>query len=303
MNKSELGKLGVFAMANALTTAEAVQLAQKIERWGYGCWWLPDISGRDQFVVLGAMFQATTELKLATGITVIYTRDPGAMHEAYYTLNEISGGRFILGLGASHREVVENILKQEYQKPLAAMRSYLSAMKSAPAQLLYFGELDRPPLPKDGMIILAALQERMIQLGGEQADGVHPYLVSPEHTARAREILGPEPLLAPEQHVVMIKDPSAARRVARQYADANLSLQNYRNYLRQYGYTDADFEHGGSDRLIDDLVAWGDDTAIMKRVEAHWKNGADHVAVMPLDPDFNPARAPHIATLEALAPA
>ena len=303
MNKSELGKLGVFAMANALTTAEAVELAQKIESWGYGCWWVPDISGRDQFVVLGAMFQATTELKLATGITVIYTREPGAMHEAYYTLNEISGGRFILGLGASHKEVVEYILKKEYQKPLSAMRSYLAEFKSTPAQLLYLGELDRAPLEKDGMVILAALQDKMIQLGGEEADGVHPYLVSPDHTARAREILGPEPLLAPELHVVMIKDPSEARRVARQYADANLSLQNYRSYLKKYGYTDEDFEQGGSDRLIDDIVAWGDETAIMKRVEAHWKNGADHVAIMPLDPEFDPVRTPHIPTLEALAPA
>jgi len=301
VNKGELGKLGVCAMASGLTTAEIVMTAQLIEELGYGCWWMPDISGRDHFVVLGAIFQATTRLKLATGITVIYTRDPGAMRESYYTLNEISGGRFILGLGASHKEVVESVLGMEYKPPLTAMRNYLAKFKSTPCQLMYFEGMEPPSLEKEGMVVLAALQDKMLRLGSQEADGVHPFLVSPEHTAHAREIIGPDALLAPEQHVVMIKDPSEARRVARQYADANLSLKNYRNSLRKYGYTDADFENGYSDRLIDDLVAWGDETAIMKRIEQHWNNGADHVAIMPLDPEFNPARVPHIPTLKALS--
>jgi probable F420-dependent oxidoreductase len=158
-----------------------------------------------------------------------------------------------------------------------------------------------PQPEKQGLIVLAALRDKMVGLAGTAADGAHPYFVTPEHTARAREILGSEPLLAPEQKVLFVKDPSEARAAGRQAMSTYLGLTNYRNNLLTLGFTEEDFEHGGSDRLVDAIVAWGDETAIMKRVEAHWANGADHVAIQPLLPSGD--QGFDRRTVEALAPA
>ena len=297
MRKEQLGRLGAWVQTFTSPMSEVTSIAQDIESWGYGTMWIPDTGTRDQFVELAAIACATKTLMLATGITSIYARDTLAMAGCTDALNELSGGRFLLGLGVSHREFVSHIRQQEYGKPLTSMRNYLDQMQVCTANI---AELFSKAADDDRMVVLAALQDKMIQLGGEKASGVHPFYVTPEHTAHARELLGPEPLLAPEQHVLFIKDANKARPIARQHMAPHLGLKNYQNYLLKYGYTEADFENGGSDRLVDDIVAWGDESAIMKRVEEHWAAGADHVCIQPLKPEG--ALGYDRRVLEALAP-
>ena len=276
-DKSRVGRLGIWAATCFNPFADVVALAQDLERWGYGTLWIPDAFGRDQFVELTGLARETSQLMLATGIISIYNRDPIMMTAGRNALDEISGGRLVLGLGVSHREVVAGMKQMEYGKPIGAMRSYLDGMEQA--------TYNSPPAEQPGLLVLAGLQDRMIKLAGERTDGVHPFFVTPEHTARARALLGAEPLLAPEQHVLFMRDRSEARRVSRQHMALHLGLANYRNYLLNMDFTTEDLEDGGSDRLVDAIVAWGDETTIMKRVEAHWANGADHVCIQPLLPN------------------
>ena len=293
MTKPELGRLGVWTWLEAYAHGDCIALAQRLEQQGYGALWVPEAFGRDPFVLLTLLARETTKLKLATGIANIYARDAMAMNAARLSLQEISGGRLVLGLGVSHAEIVTPMRHHDYGKPVATMRGYVGAMNAAS----YAAPRPAQTVP----VILAALREKMLGLAAEIADGAHPYFVTPEHTARARAILGPDKLLAPEQKVLLVKDASEARRLARQYMALYLGLQNYRNNLLWLGFTASDFEHGGSDRLVDAIVAWGDETAIRKRIEAHWANGADHVCIQPLRPDGRPGFDP--VALAALAPA
>lgn len=293
MTKPDLGRLGVWTWLEAYSANDCIALAQRLEQQGYGALWVPEAFGRDPFVLLTLLARETTKLKLATGIANLYARDAMAMNAARLSLQEISGGRLVLGLGVSHAEIVTPMRHHDYGKPVATMRGYVGAMNAASY-----------PAPRPAQtvpVILAALREKMLGLAAEIADGAHPYFVTPEHTARARAILGPDKLLAPEQKVLLVKDASEARRLARQYMALYLGLQNYRNNLLWLGFTASDFEHGGSDRLVDAIVAWGDETAIRKRIEAHWANGADHVCIQPLRPDGQPGFDP--VALAALAPA
>jgi probable F420-dependent oxidoreductase len=228
----------------------------------------------------------------ATGIANIYARDPMTMNTLKQTVGELSGGRFVLGIGVSHAHLVTGIRGHEYGKPVSTMRSYLEAM----AKGLYMA----PKAAQEPAILLAALRPKMLALAAERAQGAHPYFVPPEHTARAREILGAKAWLAPEQMVLRERDPSKARAVARASMRIYTGLPNYQNNLRWLGYTDADFGGGGSDRLVDAIVAWGDDRAIEARVKAHLDAGANHVCIQPLRPDGKPG--PDLEAIEALAP-
>ncbi len=293
MTKPDLGRLGVWTWLEAYSATDCIALAQRLEQQGYGALWVPEAFGRDPFVLLTLLARETTKLKLATGIANIYARDAMAMNAARLSLQEISGGRLILGLGVSHAEIVTPMRHHDYGKPVATMRHYVAAMNAAS----YAAPRPAASVP----VILAALREKMLGLAAEVADGAHPYFVTPEHTARARAILGPDKLLAPEQKILLVKDASEARRLARQYMALYLGLQNYRNNLLWLGFTEGDLENGGSDRLVDAIVAWGDETAIRKRIEAHWANGADHVCIQPLRPDGQPGFDE--TALAALAPA
>jgi len=173
------------------------------------------------------------------------------------------------------------------------MRNYLDKMETA---LFMARQPDDPP-----PIVLAALRPRMLELSGQRTRGAHPYFVPPEHTARAREILGNGPLLCPEQMVLRETDPTRARETARKAMAIYLGLPNYQNNLKWLGFEDADFADGGSDRVVDAIVAWGDEDAIRARVQAHWDAGADHVCIQPLRADGNPGA--DMRLLEALAPA
>jgi probable F420-dependent oxidoreductase len=222
----------------------------------------------------------TSTLIVASGIANIYARDAYSAAAARNGLNEQSGGRFLLGLGVSHIPLVEGLRKHQYGKPVATMRTYLRAMVEAPYKSV-------PPAaaPKT---VLAALGPKMLELCAELADGAHPYNVTPEHTRQARAILGADKLLCVEQAAVLETNPAQARAMARRFLSIYLGLPNYADNWRRLGFTDADIAGGGSDRLVDALIVWGDETAIRARIDEHWQAGADHVCVQAIGPTVLP---------------
>jgi len=290
---TEIGRLGVWTWLDAYSADEAADFARKLERWGYSALWIPEAVGRDPFALLGYLAAGTESLVLATGIASIYARDANAMAAAQKTLAEQSGGRFLLGMGVSHAPMVEAVRGHHYGKPVASMRAYLDGMDKA----LYAAV----PAAEEPPRVIAALGPRMLELARERCSGAHPYLVPPEHTARARKVMGPDAWLCPEQMVLRETDPTKARAVARQNMKVYLGLPNYQNNLKWVGFADADFENGGSDRLVDAIVAWGDDDAIAARIRAHHDAGADHVCIQPFRADGQPG--PDLALLETFAPA
>lgn len=292
MKASDIGKIGVWGFLDACNYKQCIELAQNVETLGYAALWVPEGFGRDPFVTIAMLAGQTSQLYLATGIANIYARDPMAMAAARYAIDELSGGRLILGLGVSHRELVSAIRSHDYGKPVSTMRAYLKAMHEA----MYMA----PKMEQQGLVILAALRDKMLGLSSSAADGAHPYFVTPEHTAKARQIIGPDKFLAPEQKVLLVKDASEARPIARKFMAMYLGLENYRNNLLTLGFNNNDFEQGGSDRLVDAIVAWGDEGTILKRLEAHWHNGADHVCIQALRPDGKAGYDPR--AIEAFAP-
>jgi probable F420-dependent oxidoreductase len=272
----DLGRVGIWTFVLDLQpVARARELAAEIEELGYGAIWVPDAVGRDPLVHAALLLGGTKHTVIGTGIAQIYGRDPMSMAAGWKTVTEAFPGRFVLGLGVSHQPMVEGLRGQTYGPPLTAMREYLDRMD---ASMYLAAEPPEPPRR-----VLAALGPKMLTLAGERADGAHPYNVPPEHTARAREILGPGKLLAPEQAVLLETDSAVARRIARAHLAIYLDLPNYMNNLRRFGITDDDLVDGGSDRLVDTLVAWGDADAIRARVQQHLDAGADHVAVQVLE--------------------
>jgi probable F420-dependent oxidoreductase len=235
---------------------------------------MPESRGRNVLAHSAWLLAGTEKLIVAPGIANIYARDAMAMANAQRGLNEQSGGRFLLGIGVSHVPMVSGLRGHVYGKPVATMRAYLDAMRAAP----YLA----PPPPEPPLTIIAALGPRMLALSASHADGAHPYNVPPEHTAEARRILGPDKLLCPEQMVVLEKDPSEARRIARAALERYMKLENYVNNWRRLGFGDNDLAGGGSDRFIDANVGWGDEAAIRARVQQHWDAGADHVCIQPI---------------------
>lgn len=292
MAADRIGGLGVWTWLDPLPAAETLAFARRVEALGYGALWVPEAVGREPFALLAHLAAGTERLTFCTGIANIYARDAMTMRAAQQTLAELSGGRFVLGLGVSHAPMVSGLRGHTYGRPLSTMRGYLDRMAEAP----YVG----PAPAHEAPVLLAALRPKMLALAAERTAGAHPYLVTPEHTARARKILGTGPTLAPEQKVVLETDPAKARRVARTALQMYLGLPNYRNSLLWLGFEESDLVDGGSDRLVDGLVAWGDADALAARVRAHREAGADHVCIQPLRPDGQPG--PDLAALEALAP-
>lgn len=301
----KLGNLAIWASVNGpigffedeksaelgpVTAERLARFARRVEELGYDSIWTPDGFGRDPMIASAWLLANTTRLKVATGIISIYSRDAIAMRAGADALNEQWGGRFILGLGVSHREAVEGMRGHQYEKPLPAMRAYLEAMSKAP----YYAV----PPAEPTTIVLAGLREKMIELGGEEAQGAHSYLVTPEHTAQAREILGPDKLLCVEQPLVLESDPVKARSVARGEVEFYLTLPNYRNSWKALGFTDEDLTNGGSDRFVDALVGWGDEAALRKRIDQHLSAGATQVCIKSIAP----GGATDMRIIELLAP-
>ncbi|MFL6053028.1 MAG: TIGR03620 family F420-dependent LLM class oxidoreductase [Actinoallomurus sp.] len=290
--KERLGRVGVWLMTaiSEVRAEEELRGAAVIEELGYSTYWFGEgPNTREAFTHAAVLLCGTKRLHVATGIANIFGRDAVAAANGANTLADAWPGRFMMGLGVSHAPLVKP-RGHEYSKPVATMRTYLEAL-----DVTEFG----PPLPERPPRLLAALRGAMLRLAATRAQGAHTYFVPPEHTARAREVLGPEPILAPEQAVVLETDPDRARAAAREYARFYLALPNYLNNLRELGFSDSDFENGGSDALIDAVVCWGDADAIAERVRAHHEAGADHVCIQPIADTF----AQQVDHLRSLAPA
>jgi probable F420-dependent oxidoreductase len=291
--RNRLGRVGVWAGAalNRTTATAAREAVAEIEELGYGSLWLSDTpSGKDPFSNAGVLLAATERIVLATGIANVWGRDAAATNSAARTLGEAFPSRFVLGLGVSHLPAVTG-RGHTYERPLAKMRSYLEELDAAP--------YDAPQPPESVPRVLAALRVRMLELSRDRAHGAHPYFVPTNHTVVAREALGSGPLLVPEQAVVLETDPSRARAIAREHTTRYLGLANYVNNLRALGFSDDDVAGGGSDRLVDAVVAWGDVDAIRARVGEHLDAGADTVLIQPLPADTEST----LDQLRELAPA
>jgi probable F420-dependent oxidoreductase len=272
------GRVGIWTgTLDGVSSAEAQQAAVRAEAMGFPTIWIPETVGRDPFITATLLLSATSTLKVATGIANIYARDALTMANTQRSLEEAFPGRFLLGLGVSHQVLVDTIRHHSYDKPYSRMAAYLDEMDAA--IFMGHGPTERPKP------VLAALGPRMLALSGERAGGAHTYFVPPEHTATAREILGAEPLLAPEQMVVLDTDRDRAHAVARQAMSMYLQAPNYVNNLKRLGFNDDDVAGPGSDRLVDAIVVWGDADTIRQRVQEHFDAGADHVCVQALRAD------------------
>ncbi|TMC45187.1 MAG: TIGR03620 family F420-dependent LLM class oxidoreductase [Chloroflexi bacterium] len=286
-----LGTVGVWAHdIERLTAADARDYARAIASFGYRALWMPESLGSKEIFAHASLLLCGTErLVVASGIANIWARDPVAMANGARTLVDAYPDRFLLGMGVSHAPTVKT-RGMNYARPLEYMRSYLDAMDAAP----YVGP--KVEVPR----VLAALGPQMLRLAAERTLGAHPYFVPVEHTTMARKELGAGPLLAVEQAVVLSEDAAIARAAARRHMKRYLELDNYVNNLRRLGWTDRDLGEGGSDKLVDAIVAWGGTGAIKERVGEHAKRGADHVCLQVLR--FEPASSPR-ADLERIAKA
>jgi probable F420-dependent oxidoreductase len=274
----ELGRVGVWLGPLSLRpAAETRGIARELEELGFGAIWFGEGVGTKECFAQAATLLAWTERAVvATGIANIYARDPMATANGARTLADAYPGRFLLGVGVSHAPSVAE-RGHEYTRPLTTMRAYLDAMDEA----IFRGAEPAEPAPR----VLAALGPRMLELAAERTQGAHPYFTSPEHTATAREVMGKGPLLAPEQAFLLEIDPGLARAKAREHMTYYLRLDNYRRNLLRLGFTDDDIAGGGSDRLVDAIVAWGDVDVVRDRVKAHLEAGADHVCVQAVGAD------------------
>lgn len=265
----ELGRVGIWSIElrerGSTLQGEATEAAAELEELGYGTIWLGGSPGLKHAAPLLA---ATSRIVVATGILNIWQYDAADVAARVADLDPDQRDRFLLGLGASHAA-----FNDAYERPLSAVAAYLDRLDA----------VDQP-VPPDRRV-LAALGPRMLELARDRSAGAHPYLVTPEHTRRAREILGPKPLLAPEVKVVVESDPERARALARAHLELYLQLPNYTGNLRRLGFSADDLRSGGSDRFVDEVVAWGDVEAVVRRVAEHHDAGADHVCLQVLAGD------------------
>jgi probable F420-dependent oxidoreductase len=276
----DLGRVGIWTAAfDAHPSAKVQAAAVELEGLGYRTLWLNEATGRDPFVMAGLLLSATSTLTIALGIANIYARDAMTTAAAQKTLAEAYPDRFLLGLGVSSPVLVEKVRGHDYGKPLSYMKAYLAAMDAAPFNAV------GPATPPER--VLAALGPKMLEVSATQANGAHPYLTTPEHTRSAREVLGPDVLLAPEQMVVLESDQSVARAIGRASISFYLRAPGYLANLRRLGFSDDDWADwkAPSDRLVDAIVAHGDVEAAAARVREHHDAGADHVAVQVLRGD------------------
>jgi probable F420-dependent oxidoreductase len=290
--RASLGPVGAWTFAfDSRHIVDVLEDARSIEQLGYPALWVPEGGGsRDVLSHMGLLLGATDKITIASGIANITSRQPEVLQAGLISLADGYGERLAPGIGIGHEYTTEH-RGYDWAKPLARMRAYLDRMDAA---------ADTWPAPAvPPRRLLAALGDGMLRLSAERALGAHSYFVPVEHTVRAREVLGAEPVLAVEQGVVLSEDPAVARERGREWAVSYLELPNYANNWRRMGYAD-DLDGGVSDRLIDAAIAWGRVDAILDRVRAHLDAGADHVCVQIIgDPDD----ASPVSPLRELAPA
>jgi probable F420-dependent oxidoreductase len=266
-----LGKLGIWRRR-----FDGTDGLEAIEAAGCSAVWVGSSPSVDQ---ARPFLEATTTMTVATGILNVWQHDPADVAAAHAEIAEEFPGRFLLGAGIGHPEATA-----EYRSPLQTMREFFDGLDAATR-----------PVPREERVA-AALGPRMLALARERTRGAHTYFVTPQHTAAAREALGPDALLAPEVAVVVEPDKEVARGHARAYAKTYLRLSNYTTNLRRFGYTADDVANGGSDRLIDAVIPHGPAEAVADAIRAHLDAGADHVAVQPLGHGPSP-----VADVEAIA--
>jgi len=272
-----------------MAASDTRDFAREIEDLGYPALWIPEsVNSKEVFAHATFLLGVTKRLIVATGIANIYARDPVAMANGARFLAEAYPGRFVLGLGVSHKPAVER-RGGSYGRPVESMAAYLDAMAAA----AYVG----PAATEPAAILLAALGPKMLELAGARTAGAHPYLSLPAHAAFAREHAGADAVVAFEQAAVIEPEAGAARVVARNHMRRYLRLENYANNLRRMGVTDEDLTGEGSDRLVDSIVAWGSVDAVAGRVRSLLATGADHVCIQALPTE----RLSQIAQLRALA--
>ena len=264
--------------------AQALDTARQLEAMGYGAMWFPESDAREAFVNLAMILGATERMIGGTSIATIWARDPLAMACAGKTLTEAFPDRLLLGLGISHQPLVEGMRGHEYRRPLETMCSYLEAMDKAS----YTAVEPSTPVRR----LLSALGPKMLELAAAQANGTIPYLSPPEHTAISRAALPAGALVCPVQAIVWETDRAAAYETARgAHLAFYMQLPNYTNNLKRLGFADEDFANGGSDRLVDALVAWGPMEKIVNRVNDHFQAGADHVVIQVISKNPTPPMA------------
>ena len=291
----DLRPLGVDVLTDSIAGAELGKFARKTEKLGYSALWFPEAFGRDPFALAAHLLTTTEKLIVGTAIANVWKREPIAMIGAARTLAEIFPDRFVLGIGVSHGPMMSTV-GINYAKPLAFMRDYLTRMKSAP-----YGA---PRPTAEPPVLIAALLPKMLQLAASETDGTLPTFITPERTAQIRAEIGPGKLIVVQQVSMLESDATKARAAIRAIFGFYLGLPNYLASFKIMGFTDADCAGGGSDRLIDAMVAWGDERKIRDRVESHYKAGATHVCVTLLKSDDSARERamPDDRALEAMAP-
>jgi probable F420-dependent oxidoreductase len=273
----ELGRIGIWGRyLREAEPAAIVEAAGELEELGFGAIWIPGGIEADGTVFddVARLLRATRRTPVATGIVNMWLHEPDALTAAYHRVESDHPERFLLGIGISHRPLVDEVRPGEFNRPFAAMVRYLDALDAQPA-----------PVPVRRRVI-AALGPKMLKVSAERSLGTHPYIAPIAHTEFARRVIGPDALLAPGVPVVLDSDPARARDLGRRFLATPYSrLPNYSNMWLAHGFTEADLVDGGSDRLIDGLVAWGDEERVAARIREHLEAGADHVCLHVIDED------------------
>jgi probable F420-dependent oxidoreductase len=288
----DLSKIGVLGFLDALSGEETITFARNIERFGYSALWVPELMGREIFSLSTHLLSQTEKLVIGMGVAIAFSYEPIVVAGVTKTLGEFFENRFILGLGVSNASA--NARRGvAYEKPLGFMRDYLARMKAAP--------YNAPAPQHTPPVVIAAMMPKMLQLAAAETQGTLTYFTTTEQVARTRKALGANPWLCAIQAVILETDPAKARATARRYMKTYLAIDHYVHRLKQLGYGDEDFAGGGSDRLVDAIVAWGNEEKIQLHIAKQLTAGATHVSILPLHPEGG--LRPDERALEALAPA
>lgn len=288
----DLSNLGLLGFVDGMKNQEVVQFARRVENAGYSVLWVPEVMGREIFSLSSHVLSQTERLVVGTGVAIAFSYEPIVTACATRTLGEFFEDRFILGLGVSNK-VYNTRRGVGYDKPVSFMREYVEKIKTAP--------YNAPKPHHEPPIVLAGMMPKMLQLAGTATQGTLTYFTTTEQVALAREALGPKPWLLAVQLVMLETDAAKARTAARKYMQIYLAIEHYLYRLRKIGFTDVDFANGGSDRLVDAIVAWGSEDQLRERIANQFKVGATHVSILPLRSDGKPG--PGEQVIAALAPA
>jgi probable F420-dependent oxidoreductase len=288
MDLSTPGILGYF---DTMSGSEGTEFADTVEKLGYSTLWIPETFGRDPFVMAAHLLNVTSQMIVGTAIANVWKREPMAAGAAARTLAELFPGRFILGLGVSAGPFMLR-MGLKYDKPVSFMREYLEGIKTAPYKAIK--PASEPP------VVIAGLLPKMMGVGAEYSDGIITALMPPSHIAKMRVQLGPSKWLLAQQMVMLENDAGKARAAVREFMRFYLNAPPYQRNFKLMGFDESDMRHGGSDRLIDAIIAWGDERHLRERIDDHYRAGADHVYLIPLSADGG--RLPEMRVVEALAP-